>query len=321
MAQTFAILGAMSRLSPRARGVLHLVLSTVLLTALACHPRAGSRSAFTRVDSPHFVLYGQLSSEQLEQHARKLETLLAGMLGYAWQGREGLPLRINVMMLPDAKLLTELARDRVGGYMANPLLFEPWIIMPTPDSEHDFGTACHELTHALAAQVMPYQPRWFAEGIAMFYETTRIRSGQLVIGEAPLSALYELNALDLTPPDQLFDPRADPLEGTFYSTSWLLVHYLMAKRTDAFVAYQRALARGQTHEDAWQKAFPDLHGSAIETALKTYLYRARFDYFTAEAPQVDVALATRTLTCRRGGAVGHDLGVGVGRWEGHRSQA
>src|SRR5439155_5383116 len=55
----------------------------------------------------------------------------------------------------------------------NPLL-EPMIVLPLDDGDPEHRIATHELTHVISYDALPDQPRWFAEGLASFFETVKL---------------------------------------------------------------------------------------------------------------------------------------------------
>jgi len=267
------------------------------LLALSClaagcrPPRGPGGSAFSRVDSPHFSVFSDLPVADIELQARRLEQLLAAFLEHGWDAHGELPLKVNVVMLSDRERLHEVTGEKIGGLMFSPLLFEPWIVVPTPDRKNDLQTLCHELTHSLAFQVMPYQPHWFSEGLASYFQTAVVEDGRFVLGKVPIPLLASVLHGQLLNHAQIFDDTADHWNARFYGSAWLLVHYLMSEHADAFVKYQVELARGQSHAQAWARAFPAHQGDRLDEQLRQYLRRAQF--VNVSFPMGETSVLTR----------------------------
>ncbi|MDB4990414.1 MAG: hypothetical protein JWN04_5592, partial [Myxococcaceae bacterium] len=250
-----------------------------------------------RVMSAHFTVYSDLPVAEIEHQTRKLEQLLAAFLKHGWDTHGELPLYVNVVMLRDHSQFHELAGDEVAGYATARVIFEPWLVVPAPTRSEEFQVVSHELTHYLSRQVMPYQPRWFSEGLATYFETAQLDREEFTLGRIHKSRLASVKAEGLLGLDILFDDSSDHLNGRYYGSAWLLVHYLMTEHPAAFAKYQVELARGQAHEQAWSTAFPTVLKPQLEQWLAQYLRRGQFANFSF--PSELVAVPTRSEALRQ----------------------
>jgi hypothetical protein len=265
-------------------GWLALLLGGLLA---GCVQRVHSDSAtFHRLTSPRFTLYTDLTPYDAQGALQELEVLLTAFLQCGWENARVPSARINVVVLGDRQEFKAYAPDqRAGGYYVSTILFEPWIVLESRDGLVDLELLKHELTHYIAFQVMPYQPRWLAEGLAGYFQGAELRPfGKFVLGEVPRGLLRQVRTHGLVESDLLFDLNVDPFMPGFYGTSWLLVHYLMSQRGEQFVAYQDALASGRSHSESWSSIFPDLRGWGLDQQLRAYLERGKYDYFKFSVP-------------------------------------
>ncbi|MGB5811928.1 MAG: hypothetical protein WBG86_15420, partial [Polyangiales bacterium] len=174
----------------------------------------------------------------------------------------------------------------------------------------------HELTHGAVAMCFPEARPWFHEGMASFYETARIREGELVLGMPafafvsmenvepyhdiypvvvngaeiwvlPKRRLPDFDALRRMTADQFYFSgkrrSVADLQNTtaHYAGSWLAIHLLQfgAPALSArFAAYLAALGRGETDDIAWQSSFGGLN---LDPWVEKYL---NADYGIATHP-------------------------------------
>ncbi|HEX6243698.1 MAG TPA: hypothetical protein VFZ61_22445, partial [Polyangiales bacterium] len=199
-----------------------------LALAAACHHREGARgSDFVRVSTAHFTVYSDLHPRRTEDHARQLEWMLHGLLETGWDYHGTLPLKLNVVMLSNPIDADDLVRAGYGGYFETNVLAEPWAVLRAPRRRADLTVLLHELSHHLAYLVLPYQPVWFSEGLASYYETAKWQDDDVFeLGNPNVSRLRWLTRNGLMPSAQLFAFR-DAATPRVYASGWLTVHYLM----------------------------------------------------------------------------------------------
>lgn len=276
-----------------------LLLSASLLLLSACRiERLGAGKGRWRVvETEHFTLYTDLREEDAEKQARELERLLSALQQSSWEANQPLPLRLNVVMFKRLLEFERYSKSEVGGFVVHSVMFEPWLVMPAPEVHAGFKVAAHELTHYIAHQALVNQPRWFSEGLASYFESVRfVGEGALVIGGVPKQRFDALRFLGVDKPSELLAGAHSTSEPRFYGSAWLLVHYLMTEHPDAFVAYQKALARGLDDTTAWSTAFPSLPPQELDRAVSEYLLTGEYVTFEVPVQLPSAQVRTRTLT-------------------------
>jgi hypothetical protein len=101
----------------------------------------------------------------------------------------------------------------------------------------------------------------------------------------------------LSAPD-LLGARSIPLreKGTeFENRSWLLVHYLINKRPEAFVRLQNDLLSLKSPVEAWSTALPDLPPSKLDDVLDQYR-SGRYATYSRRVHVPVLTIAVRTMT-------------------------
>lgn len=125
-------------------------------------------------------------------------------------------------------------RKTLGGYFANDSDGYYTVINDLGSEEQTRETIVHEYVHHLMRRYSA-APLWIKEGFAEFFSTVQqTPKGQLVIGQPIKANVQYLRYVGLMPLEQLLAVGFDSIEytggqhtGTFYSQSWLLIHYLV----------------------------------------------------------------------------------------------
>ena len=265
--------------------------SLVFVSFLAWHlaacthaPLGAGEKRWLLLESKHFSLYTDLRRDRAIEEVRSMERLFAGLEQSGWERSKGsseLQLRLNVVMFANASDLDRYVRDDIIAYHIPDVLYEPWIVVPGDGVRDErLQTVAHELTHYMADAAMPRQPLWFAEGLASYFETGHFEEdGRFVLGSVPEGRFQELIAFGLLRPSALLSGEITRDDHRFYSSSWLLVHYLMNEKGYAFQEYQKGLLRGFSYERAWQDAFPQPSPELLDKAVEEYVLRGTYARF------------------------------------------
>jgi hypothetical protein len=133
-------------------------------------------------------------------------------------------------------------------------------VLTAPDAVRNVSTIVHEATHQIAFNCGLHTrlsdcPRWFSEGIAMYFETPDLRSarGWSGIGEvSPMRVSQFQKYLRGRPRDSLrtlivddkrFQDLRDPNTGLdAYAEAWSLTYFLLHKYPKQYVEYLRLLS-------------------------------------------------------------------------------
>lgn len=204
--------------------------------------------AWREFTSEHFTLWTNTSPARARELMREMEDLRHVVIGIGFRG--GGAGRVLVVALRD--------EDETRAFMpgdfkaiasdANSHIHQPLIMMPADTYDE---VVAHELTHTISMTVIRNQPRWFAEGLAKYFETIQIdrERGTVDLGRAPtyrgepmvmsrLMALRELVACtELACADR-----------HFYAGAWALFTYLMNVKPAEVTSYVQLVASANLDE-------------------------------------------------------------------------
>lgn len=247
-------------------------------------PRDGG-PAWIELTSEHFTVWTDASSERARELIREMERFWQIVVGTTFPSIAASG-RNFVIVLRDDDELTAFSltgEPRAYAMSASAPLFQPMFVL-SAFSNRDLTdrTVAHELTHAISFGVIHHQPRWLAEGMAMFFETVEIdpNSTTADIGVEPLYRGQRPRMAHLVPISKLFAwGRPAPDEGREYSTAWALFTYLINKHQAELVNYMQLVDRSYdpeaTREDralrAWNEAFPSLPLDSADNVLQQWL--------------------------------------------------
>jgi tetratricopeptide (TPR) repeat protein len=166
------------------------------------------------------------------------------------------------------------------------------LIHPKPN----LGVVLHELTHWYAASSFRRQPRWFAEGLARYLETMVVDSDrqEVSLGE-PNFQDYEYSQLDVATLEELWswNPEVVPVT-KLYASSWLWMHFLMNRRSEALGTFELALARGKSPRAAWDQSFKG--DSNLTREVQDYLLGGTYAVTKVGLQAVAQTVEERSLT-------------------------
>jgi hypothetical protein len=260
--------------------LLSLLLAAASLCACAGLPPVPAHGGprWFRLESEHFVLHSDLSQASARDRILLFERLLDAYYQLGWEARGKLPVKLHVVVFSDSSDFELFAGDTVGFHVAVPL-FEPLVVMPDAGRIESWQTLKHELTHYIAFQSLPLQPQWFAEGLAVYFQTAYFDSQErFVVGEVPRS-YHALLAERRMSARELFAADWREPSASFYASSWLLVHCLMSERGEPFAKYQSMLADTHSPSEAWAAAFPDLPVEKVDQVISHYFKAGEYPYF------------------------------------------
>ncbi|MFT3925434.1 MAG: DUF1570 domain-containing protein [Myxococcales bacterium] len=269
------------------------------LSAASCPkaPLGAGEGRWVQVESKHFILYTDEAPEDAREESRNLERLFDGLAQTGWEANGELKLRLHVVMFDNPYDFERYAKFGIGGYHVPDVLYEPWIVLPAARGDHErLETVAHELTHYMAHAAMPRQPRWFAEGLACYFESGHVDEDRFVLGSVSEDRYRAMLQVGLLRPSELISERATHDDIRFYSSSWLLVHYLMNNQSEAFQEYQKGLGLGLPSDQAWRRAFPGLSDAALDREVEDYVMAGRYARFSLPFKVSAVSLHERVLS-------------------------
>jgi hypothetical protein len=329
--------------SSRAPGISLGVLGALLVSAAGgcAKPRYVQAPLVTapwrELATEHFAVDTDLPDGEAGHVARELETYLAALIETTLRGVKVPDEQIPVVAFASGSELHDYLQSIYGGVYVTGLLDRPLIITGgdvTTGAFYD-GVARHELAHyVMDLAFHRHLPPWFSEGTASFLETiTTDAAGQAILmGRASYGHLEVLRKSGLLPVGRLvgreIESRDKVLVERYYATAWLLVHYLVSSRGDAFEAYQDRLRAGAPADEAWELSFSTDVRQGLDAALADYLAHKRYELSWRRpwrAPAIEIRsrlmsptelLVTRALVYAAGGVGGDPPPPG---WREHAS--
>jgi tetratricopeptide (TPR) repeat protein len=308
----------------RAGGRVLAIAVLALFAGAAAPPQAQWR----RLDSPNFIVIGEVPAGDLRDVAVKFE-------GFRETLGRVLNERVTATAVPTVVLVFrgeatftpfmpkfQGKRVDVGG------LFVPrrdvnFIALVADGNDARFRVIFHEYAHLLVSNTGQRVPVWLNEGLAEYYSTFELQRGgrDAVIGRIIESHIQRLNETPLLKlPDLLNVTDDSPLynEGNrrsvFYAQSWALTHLLFRSepsRAPQLAAYLDFLSKGAASEEAWKRAFGE---QDVARELETYIRRraytatlykftdklASFEAQSAPVPPADVHAYLADFLVQRG---------------------
>lgn len=280
----------------------------VALATLFCLTAAAPyQRGWQRVDSPHFVLVGDIGEGRLLNMAIRFEGFRAVLARVLPPAVMSTPVPTVVIVFPNDRSFTPLKPVFDGKPVDASGLFAPgqdinYILIVDDDHPESMRVVFHEYAHLILANLGREVPAWLNEGLAEFYSTFELGRGgrEATIGMAIDSHLEVLNDVPPLTIEQLVTVDHDsPLynEGNrrtvFYSQSWALTHMIMLgtpNRTAQLDRYMALLSRGTSASEAWQQAFgdQDIAGELLQyirqQAFRAFVYSFEDGLTSFDAP-------------------------------------
>jgi hypothetical protein len=271
-----------------------LLASASLLIVAAAPPQ----SQWRRLDSPNFIVIGEVGASQLRDIAVKFEGFRE-TLGRVLNERvtsTAVP-TVVIVFRGDAtfnpfKPKYQGKRVDVGGlFVARRNVNH--IAMVSDGNDDRLRVIFHEYAHLLISNTGQRVPVWLNEGLAEYYSTFELQRGgrEAVIGRIIEGHLQDLNQTTLLKLPELLNITHDsPLynEGSrrsvFYAQAWALTHFIF--RNEPSLAAQLGeylghLSRGMAPTDAWSKAFGSQDvARGLEQYIRRRAYTATLYKFT-----------------------------------------
>jgi tetratricopeptide (TPR) repeat protein len=269
--------------------LIRLALPAIAVSAIAARPAFAD---WKRIDSPNFVVIGDVSEGQLRDVAVRFEGFRETLSRVLSQRATATAVPTVVIVFPSDKALTPFKPRFKGKPVELSGLFVPrsdinYIAVLAGGEPQDLRVIFHEYAHLIISNVSHSVPAWLNEGLAEYYSTYEmLRDGrEALLGRPVVSHLQELNNTKLLTLDELLKVDHDsPLynEGerrsVFYAQSWALTHLILLgqpPRLQQLGNFMTGLDQGQSEQVAWQSAF----GPDMDKALRGYIRQNAFRYY------------------------------------------
>jgi hypothetical protein len=255
-------------------------LATTALFAAACGaavpPVPGKGGpAWHELTTAHFVIWTDASEERARALATEIEHLRQVVVGTAFPGASSAARSFVIALRDDDERSAFVPGDFAA--LASPpdgnLLGEPMIVLSASSNlEASDRIEAHELVHVISNALIRRQPRWFAEGMAKYYETVEISDGTADLGREPTYRGQPMMIHHLEPIAQIFACSALACaDEAFYATAWALFTYLTNTHREQLAHYETVLAQTGDDRRAWQEAFGTLPLDQLEQGLRDWL--------------------------------------------------
>jgi hypothetical protein len=294
----------------RDRSIVHLAAfagASLLLFACAHVPRRAECSAhqgnsWRELTSAHFTLKTNVDSKTAQETILQLERSRSALL-WAWQGKVNPPTRLEAILLQTREQLREFAPRQAGLFVIDgegPLIVlagESDGLSDRANSEH----VHHELAHYLSSYALLRQPRWLAEGLASYLETTHPYWDQVRMGDVNLPLLRWNHHHVRVSWDDLWSWKDSATLSneelqSHYATSWLWVHFLFNRHLEEFTDFQARLGRAEQPREAWRAAFGHIAHAELEKELEHYLELGTYSAWLFPMPTIPADLNERPIS-------------------------
>jgi hypothetical protein len=271
---------------PGTRGWIGLaLLASMAASASPC------AAEWRRIDSPNFVIVGDVSARTLRDVAVKFEGFRETLTRVLTERATATPVPTVVIVFPSDRAFTPfkpLYQGKPVGGVAGLFVGRQdanYVAVVAERRDDGFRIVFHEYAHLVVANVNRNVPAWLNEGLAEYYSTFEVSDGgrEAILGRPLVYHLQHLNENPLLKLDDLLKvDRKSPLynererRSVFYAQSWALTHRILMgepKRTAQLMSYLQRSAEGVPAAQAWQQAF----GAAnMERELQEYVRRQAF---------------------------------------------
>lgn len=291
---------------------------TVAVSAISCGaalpavPGKGGPK-WLELTSDHFTFWTDTDPERAHELVRQIEHLRQIVVGVAFPRAPQTRRSVVIALRNDAELSAFWVNSdaRAWASSAQPPLWQPMIVMSAHSDNDRFDrVAAHELTHLISYAVVHHQPRWFAEGMAQFFESMRIDYdyGTVDIGIVPEDQGQRVRRPRLASIQELFaweHTGSMEAEAGLYSTAWALFTFLINAHQAELVHYAELLEAIQPttteawHDQiarAWTEAFPSLPTADLESELRRWLLSGSHTVAHANAVMRGWSAAERALS-------------------------
>lgn len=263
---------------------------------------------WVRLETPHFVLFGDAQARKVAEIADELERLRA-VLGRLTRGKAvDLPAPTRVYVFRSNEEMTpfkprwEGRPSPVAGWFLGSedenliALSARWNDDPRPLVFHEF---VHEYLHA----ALPPAPQWFDEGVAEYYSTFQSTGDRARVGRPVEHHVRLLSEVGWMPIPLLFSVRNDSPEyneadkqGVFYAESWAVVHYLLngdPSRSGQLGRLFEASLKGPIDEATFRRITGD-DFSTFEGKVRSYVRGGRFPFSAFDLDPIATAPSEAT---------------------------
>ena len=284
----------------------------LFLGAAALAMTAPSSAAWQQASSKHFVIYGDMTTEEMKVYAAKLEMFdaAARLVRKMGDPEVGDGNRVQVLVVPtmlDVNRTLGSAQAGVGGYYVGTVT-GPFIVTPHKARQIlDYRKLApetvffHEYTHHLMLQNTNVpMPMWLTEGFAEFLANPIFNDdGSISLGTPATHRAGTLIKGRWAPLDDLLGGNMVTIgyagfAGANYAQGWLLNHYLSFEpsRRGQIDAYVARIGKGENSLSAAKAVFGDI--GQLDNQLRSYVRQKNLPSLRIESSKLKIPPVTVT---------------------------
>jgi hypothetical protein len=236
--------------------------------------------------SPHFTLWTDADPDRARELLGKMERLRLILVHAVFPTTPKAARHLAIALRDDAELRAFSKTDQKRAFAVHAAfpLWQPMIVLSASGERGRLEVSlAHELVHAISSGVIHHQPRWFAEGMASYFQTAGLDS-KLDIIEIGGSPTGEPITARLLPISELFEwTEISKDEGRKYITAWALFWFLANQHPVELQRYARLLHqagaeiehRTDLARQLWDRSFPALPFSDVDRALDRWIFHGQ----------------------------------------------
>lgn len=279
-------------------------LATAVFALAACGaavPQVPGRGgpAWLELTTEHFVVWTDAGEARGRELVHEIERLRQVVVGTAFPRAQAMS-KSFVIALRDDDETAAFVPGQFAALSSPPngnLLTMPVIVLSASSNvEGADRIEAHELIHAISHAVIPVQPRWFAEGMAKFYETVEIGDDYADLGRAPDYRGQPLVIHHLESLPAIFSCKALACaDYAFYATAWAFYTYLANAHSDLLAAYEAALVQTRAPDAAMRQAFAGVDVGQLDQDMRHWLVTGNHRVLHFKVHFEEPAVAVREL--------------------------
>ncbi|MEE8105168.1 MAG: DUF1570 domain-containing protein [Planctomycetota bacterium] len=153
-------------------------------------------------------------------------------------------------------------------------LLKQLLIWSTPRRSDMMDTVKHEGFHQFLDRVLPNAPRWFNEGLAVYYESASVKHGRVKLGGFREDCRATLQEHGFVPLDKFFrldDAAFMKNAPLHYAQSWALIYIMLQSEENVFPKPRDT----PDHEEALDAVLAESERAELQVLLKILVSAAR----------------------------------------------
>jgi tetratricopeptide (TPR) repeat protein len=265
-------------------------------------------NTWTEYKSSNFRLYSDLDKAEVESALLEFEVFRATLIELLQLDKNKVLVPVDIYAFKSQKDYAKIQSNRnVAGYFQDTFRGPVMVLGPGKLRQINLSILYHEYLHYLVrANSSVRYPLWFNEGNAELYSSLEFDEDFVVVGNVAKRRAGKLANTDLIGIEKLLTQTNISFTSNikteqFYSTSWLLVHFLQFSSINGFDDYRASLAKylnlynkGIGPLTAFEQAF-SVSLDTLQGQLEVYNRKRILNAQRIPKPQVTLNYQSKTL--------------------------